>query len=61
MTRAYFSPAVEREVRARLIWHDLTSAEKASVEPSWQLGFGRWPSGFQPVPDRSGHMEVGRL
>ena len=48
MTHAYSSPAFEREVRARLIWHDLTSAEKDSVDPSWQLGFGRWPSGSNP-------------
>lgn len=45
---SFSDPYVERQVRARLIWHDLTQIEKASVEHAWQQGFGRWPSGSNP-------------
>lgn len=48
MTISFSEPWMERQVRARLIWRDMTEAEKASVEPTWQRGFRAWPEGSNP-------------
>lgn len=45
----YSSGWVERLARARLIyWGDMNAAQRAAVEPEWQQGFGRFPSGSNP-------------